>query len=1223
MPQELPFTGLPAGVSGGWASNVVTISGTPLVSGTFPYTITLTGGCGNITKTGTITVTANNTITLTSAAGTDNQTVCINTAITNITYSTTGATGATLTGLPAGVSGAWASNVVTISGTPSVSGTFPYTITLTGGCGNIIKTGTITVTANNTITLTSAVGTDNQTVCINTAITNITYSTTGATGATFTGLPAGVSGAWASNVVTISGTPSVSGTFPYSITLTGGCGNITKTGTITVTANNTIALTSAVGTDNQTVCINTAITNITYSTTGATGATFSGLPPGVSGAWASNVVTISGTPTASGTFTYTITLTGGCGNITKSGTITVTANNTITLTSAVGTDNQTVCINTAITNITYSTTGATGASFSGLPPGVSGVWASNVVTISGTPTASGTFTYIITLTGGCGNITKTGTITVTANNTITLTSAAGTDNQTVCINAAITNITYSTTGATGATFTGLPAGVSGAWASNVVTISGTPSVSGTFPYTITLTGGCGNITKTGTITVTANNTITLTSAFGTDNQTVCINTAITNITYSTTGATGATFSGLPSGVSSAWASNMVTISGTPSVSGTFTYTITLTGGCGNTTKKGTITVTGDNTITLTSAVGTDDQTVCINTAITDITYSTTGATGATYIGLPTGVNGAWASNVVTISGTPSVSGTFIYTITLTGGCGTVTKTGTITVTGDNTITLTSAVGTDNQTVCINTAITNITYSTTGATGATFTGLPAGVSGAWASNMVTISGTPSVSGTFPYTITLTGGCGNIIKTGTITVTANNTITLTSAVGTDNQTVCINTAITNITYSTTGATGATFTGLPAGVSGAWASNVVTISGTPSVSGTFPYTITLTGGCGNITKTGTITVTANNIITLTSAVGTDNQTVCINTAITNITYSTTGATGASFSGLPSGVSGAWASNVVTISGTPSVSGTFPYTITLTGGCGNITKTGTITVTANNTITLTSAVGTDNQTVCINTAITNITYSTTGATGASFSGLPSGVSGAWASNVVTISGTPSVSGTFPYTITLTGGCGNITKTGTITVTADNKITLTSTVGTDDQTVCINTAITDITYSTTGATGASFTGLPTGVNGAWASNVVTISGTPSVSGTFPFTITLTGGCGNITTTGTITVNPRPVPTISGPTPVCANSAGNIYITQAGMIGYNWIVSSGGTVTSGGSTTSNSITITWNNSGLQTVSVSYIDTNGCKAVNPAVFNVIVNPIPLTSPIYHY
>jgi hypothetical protein len=256
-----------------------------------------------------------------------------------------------------------------------------------------------------------------------------------------------------------------------------------------------------------------------------------------------------------------------------------------------------------------------------------------------------------------------------------------------------------------------------------------------------------------------------------------------------------------------------------------------------------------------------------------------------------------------------------------------------------------------------------------------------------------------------------------------VTPNNTITLTSATGTNAQTVCINNPITNITYSTTGATNATFSGLPTGVTGLWAANVVTISGTPSVSGTFNYTVTLTGGCGTITANGSITVTPNNTITLTSVAGTIAQTVCINTPITNITYSTTGATGATFSGLPTGVTGLWAANVVTISGTPSVSGTSNYTVTLTGGCGIITASGTITVTPNNTIALTSATGTNAQTVCINNPITNITYSTTGATNATFSSLPTGVTGLWAANVVTISGTPSVSGTYNYTVTLTGG--------------------------------------------------------------------------------------------------------------------------------------------------------------------------------------------------------
>jgi hypothetical protein len=97
------------------------------------------------------------------------------------------------------------------------------------------------------------------------------------------------------------------------------------------------------------------------------------------------------------------------------GTFTIylnTVNNTSTLSSTAGTDNQTVCQNIPITNITYNTKGATGASFSGLPSGVSGIWSSNIITISGTPTVSGTFNYVATLAGGCGTITSSGTIIV-------------------------------------------------------------------------------------------------------------------------------------------------------------------------------------------------------------------------------------------------------------------------------------------------------------------------------------------------------------------------------------------------------------------------------------------------------------------------------------------------------------------------------------------------------------------------------------------------------------------------------------------------------------------------------------------------------------------------------------------------------------------------------------------------------------------------------------------
>jgi hypothetical protein len=179
-------TGLPAGVTASWAGNTITISGTPTATGTFNYTIPLTGGCGVVNATGTITVTLNNTVTAASSS----PTLCVSTAMTTITHTTTGATGiGAPTGLPAGVTASWAGNTITISGTPTATGTFNYTIPLTGGCGVVNATGTITVISINTVTAASS----SPTLCVSTAMTAITHTTTGATGiGAPTGLPVGV-----------------------------------------------------------------------------------------------------------------------------------------------------------------------------------------------------------------------------------------------------------------------------------------------------------------------------------------------------------------------------------------------------------------------------------------------------------------------------------------------------------------------------------------------------------------------------------------------------------------------------------------------------------------------------------------------------------------------------------------------------------------------------------------------------------------------------------------------------------------------------------------------------------------------------------------------------------------------------------------------------------------------------------------------------------------------
>ncbi len=102
----------------------------------------------------------------------------------------------------------------------------------------------------------------------------------------------------------------------------------------------------------------------------------------------------------------------------------------LTLVSADSTDAQTVCVNNPITDIVYSYgNNSSNPTVTGLPSGVDVTFTSDKLTISGTPTVTGNYTYHIT-TSGCKPFTVTGTITV---NQQKITLSAGSANQTICI----------------------------------------------------------------------------------------------------------------------------------------------------------------------------------------------------------------------------------------------------------------------------------------------------------------------------------------------------------------------------------------------------------------------------------------------------------------------------------------------------------------------------------------------------------------------------------------------------------------------------------------------------------------------------------------------------------------------------------------------------------------------------------------------------------------------
>jgi hypothetical protein len=241
-----------------------------------------------------------------------------------------------------------------------------------------------------------------------------------------------------------------------------------------------------------------------------------------------------------------------------------------------------------------------------------------------------------------------------------------------------------------------------------------------------------------------------------------------------------------------------------------------------------------------------------------------------------------------------------------------------------------------------------------------------------------------------------------------------------------------------------------------------------------------------------------------------------------MTNLTYSTTGATGASFSGLPSGVTGTWFNNVVTISGTPTTAGNASFTITLTGGCGTVTATGSLTVTALPTL----AVSTQGDACATKTTLT----ATAGHS-----------SYTWYKDNVAIAGvtgdsyTPTAAGDYKVTVS-NGSCSttsSVTTIYTCGLTAEGKmlavtnaVSLLSTQGgvnfgtvIDDLGRIVNTTGLTTTVGTIGATTAVIGGVISSTNGI-ASSVGVSYSTDSNFGTYSTaTIQTNAAAGTYTST--------------------------------------------------------------------------------------------------------
>jgi Glycosyl hydrolase family 48/Cellulose binding domain/Putative Ig domain len=248
-------------------------------------------------------------------------------------------------------------------------------------------------------------------------------------------------------------------------------------------------------------------------------------------------------------------------------------------------------------------------------------------------------------------------------------------------------------------------------------------------------------------------------------QTGTVGTADTLQIKATDSASGKTFTysatDLPIGLSISSSTGAIT--GTPTMAGSFTTTVTVNDGSGAASVNfdWTISATSSgNTVTVTNP---GSQTGTVGTAASLQIKATDSATGQTLTytaaGLPAGLSISSATGL--ISGTPTTAGSSSVTVTVTDGTGakgTASFTWTVSsASTGNTVTVTNP---GSQTGTVGTAASLQIKATDSATGQTLTytatGLPAGLS--ISSSTGLISGTPTTAGTSSVTVTVTDTTG---------------------------------------------------------------------------------------------------------------------------------------------------------------------------------------------------------------------------------------------------------------------------------------------------------------------------------------------------------------------------------------------------------------------------------------------------------------------------------
>jgi len=862
----------------------------------------------------------------------------------------------------------------------------------------------------------------------------------------------------------------------YSVIVKGFLNSVTNSATLTVSTN-----VSATPLTNVTVLAgNSAAFSTVPSGTGPFSYTWFKDGTQLAGQTTNSVTVSSATPTSAGT--YAVVVHGACSSVSNCATLTV---NIPTTASALA--NLTECVGgIAMFNVTASGTGP--FSYIWLKDGASlAGQTTNSLTISPVNTTNAG-TYAVIVTGAANSVTNFATLTV--NTPVSATP--------------LTNLVE--VAGNSATFSTLASG-SGPliymWSKDGTNIAGQTTNSLTIPsmtpvdagiYSVVVSGPCGPVTNSASLTVNVPTTATALLSL-----TECVGgIAMFNVTASGTGP-----------FSYVWLENGATLIGQTTNSLSISPV--------NTTNAGTyavIVMGADNsvtnfaTLTVNTPVSATPLTNLVEVAGNSATFSTlasgSGPLSYTWAMNGTNIAGQTTNSLTIPSVAPGDAG--IYSVVVSGPCGSVTNSASLTVNVPTTATallsLTECVG--------GIAMFNVTASGTGP-----------FSYVWSKDGAALAGQTTNSLTISPVNTTNAGTYTVIVTGAAnSVTNSAPLTVNTPVSATPPTNLVEVAGNSATFST----------LASGsgpLSYTWSKDGTNITGQTTNSLTIPsvapgdagiYSVVVSGPCGSVTNSANLTVnvptTATALLSLTECVG--------GIAMFNVTASGTGPF--SYVWLKDGATlVGQTTNSLTISSVNTTNaGT--YAAVVTGAANSVTNLATLTV--NTPVSATPMI---DRVVCQGES-------------AGFSTVASGTGPfqyTWYKDAALLAGqttnsimvgpvTTTDAGL--YAVQITGTCSTITNSATLAVNLPTTATPLTNV--------IKNAGDSATFATAPAgTGPfSYVWLKDGVIvPGQTTNSLAISPVNATNAAL-YSVEVSGACNTVTNQATLTLNAPPTVTIISPT---------------------------------------------------------------------------------------